>query len=181
MFFKKKDSHVNIYEAHADERLYDLWAERDRLVAKTCEVITRKAVIDIYPDGADRDAAIKECEKAKRSLLCAIGAYDTSRMEYNDYITKNAERFDNPRRPWTTTSHDFIAFAYRTYFKNQGLTDSPLCDKIRPWKEVDHLNSQKGSYIMRVTKTIREFIEKEVSNRLDAKYAAEKEEAGNRH
>lgn len=30
---------------------------------------------------------------------------------------------------------------------------------------------------MRVTKTIREFIEKEVSNRLDAKYTAEKEEA----
>ena len=30
---------------------------------------------------------------------------------------------------------------------------------------------------MRVTKTIREFIEKEVSNRLDAKYAAEEEEA----
>ena len=30
---------------------------------------------------------------------------------------------------------------------------------------------------MRVTKTIREFIEKEVSNRLNAKYAAEKAEA----
>lgn len=30
---------------------------------------------------------------------------------------------------------------------------------------------------MRVTKTIREFIEKEVSNRLDAKYTAEKEKA----
>ena len=30
---------------------------------------------------------------------------------------------------------------------------------------------------MRVTKTIKEFIEKEVSNRLEAKYAAEKEEA----
>lgn len=30
---------------------------------------------------------------------------------------------------------------------------------------------------MRVTKTIREFIEKEVSNRLDAKHTAEKEEA----
>lgn len=30
---------------------------------------------------------------------------------------------------------------------------------------------------MRVTKTIREFIEKEVYNRLDVKYAAEKEEA----
>lgn len=31
---------------------------------------------------------------------------------------------------------------------------------------------------MRVTKTIREFIEKEVSNRLDAKYASEKEAHG---
>lgn len=88
MFFKKKDSHINIYEAHADELLYDLWAKRDKLTAQTREVITRKSVIDLYPDGADRNAAIKECEKAKRSLLCAISAYDTSRIEYNDYITK---------------------------------------------------------------------------------------------
>lgn len=118
MFFKKKDSYINIYEAHADERLYDLWAKRDKLTAQTHEVITRKSVIDLYPDGADRDAAIKECEKAKRSLLCAIGAYDISCMEYNDYITKNAEQLDNPRRPWTATSHDFIALAYRAYFRN---------------------------------------------------------------
>lgn len=118
MFFKKKDSHINIYEAHADELLYDLWAKRDKLTTQTREVITRKSVIDLYPDGADRNAAIKECEKAKRSLLCAIGAYDTSRIEYNDYITKNAERFNNPRRPWTVTSHDFIALAYRAYFQN---------------------------------------------------------------
>lgn len=33
MFFKKKDSHINIYEAHADEQLYDLWAKRDKLTA----------------------------------------------------------------------------------------------------------------------------------------------------
>lgn len=120
MFFKKKDSHVNIYEAHADERLYDLWAERDRLMAKAREVITRKAVIDLYPDGPDRNAAIEEGEAAKRSLLCAIGAYDTSRREYNDYIKQNAERFDSPHRSWTTTSHDFIAIAYENYFKNRG-------------------------------------------------------------
>ena len=59
MFFKKKNSHINIYEARADERLHDLWAERDRLMAKTRAVITRKAVIDLYPDGADRNAAMK--------------------------------------------------------------------------------------------------------------------------
>lgn len=119
MFFKKKDSYVNIYESHADERFYNLRAECDRLMAKTREVITRKAVIDLYPDGPDRNAAIKECEAAKHSLLCAIGAYDTSRMEYNDYIKQNAERLNSPRRPWTTTSHDIIAIAYEKYFKNR--------------------------------------------------------------
>ena len=60
MFFKKKSSYINIYEAHADERLYDLWAKRDKLTARTREAITRKGVIDLYPDGADRDAAIKK-------------------------------------------------------------------------------------------------------------------------
>ena len=121
MFSKKKDSHINIYEAHADELLHDLLGtKRDRLMAKTREIITRKAVIDLYPDGPDRNTAIKECEAAKHSLLCAIGAYDISRMEYNDYIKQNAERFNNPRRPWTTTSHDFIAIAYENYFKNRG-------------------------------------------------------------
>lgn len=120
MFFKKTGKQANIYEVHAYEYLQNVWAERDRLMDKTREVITRKAVIDLYPDGADRNAAIKECEEAKHSLLCAIGAYDTARMEYNNYISKNAERLDGPRRPWTMTSHDFIAVAYEKYFKNRG-------------------------------------------------------------
>ena len=34
MFFKKKDSHINIYEAHADERLYDLWAKKINLLPR---------------------------------------------------------------------------------------------------------------------------------------------------
>lgn len=119
MFFKKKDNHINIYENKADEYLYDLWEERNRLVAKTHEVITRKSVIELYPEGADRNAAIKKCETAKQSLLCAIGAYDTSRMEYNDYITENANRFNSPRKLWTATSHDLIAIAYKEYFKKQ--------------------------------------------------------------
>ena len=116
MFFKKKDSHVNIYESAAHERFSDLCTKRDKLTGWVCEVITRKAVIDLYPNGPDRNTAIKECEEAKRSLLCAIRAYDTSRMEYNDYVAKNVERFDTPHRPWTVTSHDFITFAYREYF-----------------------------------------------------------------
>lgn len=53
--------------------LYKVWGERDRLLEKTRQVITRVGVINLYPDGA---------EKAKHALIVAIGAYDTARMEY---------------------------------------------------------------------------------------------------
>ena len=86
--FGKKKKPVNLYENRADDLIYELWEERDRLYEKTRQVITRVGVIDLYPDGADRKKAVSDAEKAKQSLLVAIGAYDTARMEYNDYVEK---------------------------------------------------------------------------------------------
>lgn len=91
--FGKKKKPFNPYENRADELLYEVWEERDR----------KKAVSD--------------AEKAKQSLLVAIGAYDTARMEYNDYVKKNAEKFDSPKKEWTTTSHEIVEWAYRYYNK----------------------------------------------------------------
>lgn len=115
--FGKKKKPVNLYENRADDLIYELWEERDRLYEKTRQVITRVGVIDLYPDGADRKKAVSDAEKAKQSLLVAIGAYDTARMEYNDYIKKYAGQFDNPKREWTTTSHEIIEQAYERYNK----------------------------------------------------------------
>lgn len=88
MFGKKKEKKFNPYENRADEMLYKVWEERDRLYEKTRQVITRVGVINLYPDGADRKKAVSDAEKAKQSLLVAIGAYDTARIEYNDYVEK---------------------------------------------------------------------------------------------
>ena len=115
MFKKKKP--VNLYEKCADEHLYQVWEERDRLRAKATQVITRLGVIDLYPEGADRKKAVSDAGEAKYSLLVAIGAYDTARMEYNNYIKKYAQMFDNPKKEWTTTSHEIIEWAYRYYNK----------------------------------------------------------------
>lgn len=117
MFGKKKEKKFNPYESRADELLYEVWEERDRVYEKTTQVITRLGVIDLYPEGADRKKAISDAEKAKQSLLVAIGAYDTARMEYNDYVKKNAEKFDSPKKEWTTTSHEIVEWAYRFYNK----------------------------------------------------------------
>lgn len=115
--FGKKKKPFNPYENRVDELLYEVWEERDRVCEKTTQVITRLGVIDLYPEGADRKKAVSDAEKAKQSLLVAIGAYDTARMEYNDYVEKNAEKFDNPKKKWTTTSHEIVEWAYRYYNK----------------------------------------------------------------
>lgn len=116
MFGKKKKS-FNIYEDRADEMLYKVWEERDRLLEKTRQAITRVGVINLYPDGPDRKKAISDAEKAKHALIVAIGAYDTARIEYNNYIKKYAEKFDSPKKEWTITSHEIIEWAYKYYYK----------------------------------------------------------------
>lgn len=113
----KKKELFNVYENHADKLFYEVWEARDNLTAKAKQVITRLGVINLYPDGPDRTVAIADAEKARHTMLVAIGAYDTARMEYNNYIKKYAEKFDNPKREWTTTSHEIIEWAYQYYNK----------------------------------------------------------------
>ena len=115
--FGKKKKPFNPYENRVDELLYEVWEERDRVYEKTTQVITRLGVIDLYPEGADRKKAVSDAEKAKQSLLVAIGAYDTARMEYNDYVKKYTQMFDSPKKEWTTTSHEIVEWAYRFYNK----------------------------------------------------------------
>ena len=115
--FSKKKKPFNPYENRVDDLIHEVWEECDRLTVKTKQVITRLGVINLYPDGADRKKAISDAEEAKQSLLVAIGAYDTARMEYNNYIKKYAEKFDSPKREWTTTSHEIIEWTYQYYNK----------------------------------------------------------------
>jgi hypothetical protein len=116
MFGKKKKS-FNPYEMRVEEMTYELWEKIDYMDKKTRQVITRVGVINLYPDGADRKKAVSDAEKAKQSLLVAIGAYDTARMEYNDYIKKYTDKFDSPKKEWSTTSHEVIERAYERYNK----------------------------------------------------------------
>ena len=115
--FSKKKKPFNPYENRMDDLIHEVWEARDRLSAKATQVITRLGVIDLYPEGADRKKAVSDAGEAKYSLLVAIGAYDTARMEYNNYIKKYAEKFNSPKREWTTTSHEIIEWAYRYYNK----------------------------------------------------------------
>ena len=113
----KKKKPFNAYENRVDDLIHEVWETRDRLYEKTRQAITRVGVINLYPDGADRRKAVSDAEEAKRTLIVAIGEYDTARMEYNNYIKKYAEKFDSPKEEWTTTSHEIVEWAYKYYYK----------------------------------------------------------------
>ena len=115
--FGKKKKPFNIYEDRADELLYEVWEERDRVYEKTTKVITRLGGNRPLSRGPDRKKAVSDAGDAKYSLIVAIGAYDTARMEYNNYVKKYAQMFDSPKKEWTTTSHEIVEWAYRYYNK----------------------------------------------------------------
>ena len=115
--FSKKKKPFNAYENRVDDLIHVVWEARDCLNAKAKQVITRLGVINLYPDGADREKAISDAEETKHALIAAIGEYDAARMEYNNYIKKYAEKFDSPKEEWTTTSHEIVEWAYKYYYK----------------------------------------------------------------
>lgn len=115
MFNKKKP--FNSYENHADELLYEVQETHDHLIAKARQAITRTGVVSLYPDGADRTRAWSDCDKAKHSLLVAIGSYEGAQRAYNEYIKKNADKLDGARKIWTASSHEIIEWAYENYYK----------------------------------------------------------------
>lgn len=73
MFSKKKEKKFNPYENRADEMLYKVWEERDRLLEKTRQAITRVGVINLYPDCADCACCplSNECNRRSISYECA--------------------------------------------------------------------------------------------------------------
>ena len=114
-----KARRVNIYDIRIEELYNAVREARFLLIAKTQAVITKKSVIDLYSEGADKQVAIKALEAAKYSLLCAIGNYDGRLNEARQYYTNNYEYFS---QYWTAPndfakSHDIIEYAYQNYFK----------------------------------------------------------------
>jgi hypothetical protein len=97
-----------------NERLTTAFAMRER--AK--KVIICNGTIDLYPEGADKEAAKREAEKAKNLLLCSIGHYDDLRRQYLEALAENGER--NTTVYWTKeckTSHEWIEMAYEEFWK----------------------------------------------------------------
>ena len=107
----------NLYDETLKELWDDMWSARTQLEAATRKVVVRKGVIDLYPEGADQEKAIKDYDKAKLSLLSAIGRYDGRMQELREYYSTHCELLDAFRN-WQDPSlmpdsHEIIENAYK--------------------------------------------------------------------
>lgn len=119
MFGKKKNVVVDtiqdkkIKELRSDR--YDAWR---RVEEATEKVIVRNGVIDLYPDGADKDKAKRDADSAKVGLLAAMAVYDDLRNQYIQALNAPFERATT--KDWHTvapTSHEIIERTYEKFYK----------------------------------------------------------------
>ena len=103
-----------------EQLLLDCFDSQENLRELVKAAIVRKGVIDLYPDGPDKDRAIKDFEAAQHSLLCAIGTVDGLRNEMRSYITAHEKDFKATKH-WEVPSidvysHTIIEKVYRDFF-----------------------------------------------------------------
>lgn len=101
--------------------LCDYFKAENQLEKQVEEVIVRKGVIDLYPDGLDKDLAVKDFEAAQRSLISAICAMDSRRNEEKSFIEDHEKDFVVTAQ-WEVpslniSSHAVIERVYRDFFK----------------------------------------------------------------
>ena len=119
--FNKKKNLANVDTA-LDKRIKEIENERAMTTYSIRErakrVIICNGAIDLYPEGADKEAAKKEAEKAKEFLLCAIGHYDDLRRQYLEANKEKGERRTTVHYSCNPpTSHFWVEVAYEDFYK----------------------------------------------------------------
>jgi hypothetical protein len=119
MFGKKKNEPV---ETSMDLRIknlrserYEIWQDLEEAVRL---VIIRNGVIEIYPEGADKERAIKDAKSAKEELLYEIGRFDSINNEFKIALNSTEERVTT--KDWAKnviTSHEIVEDVYKKFFK----------------------------------------------------------------
>lgn len=120
MFGKKK---VEIRDTSADllvkKIANELTEARCRISERVEKVICRNGVIELYPEGADKEKARVDAEIAKQSLLNAIAIYDDIANQYNNAIAKENRVTTVDYRTHTMTSHEIVEKDYEYYMKKR--------------------------------------------------------------
>lgn len=104
----------------ADTKRYELHIKylkaRSDLYTLAKSVVVRQGVVNLYPNGPDRQQAIKDLENIKYRMLCAVGTFDGLENDLRNFIEENQENFvttkDFVKPPEKASSHAIVEAAY---------------------------------------------------------------------
>ena len=114
MFKKKKQSLDTPADLQLKELYYPFIDLRDEFYSTIRKVIVKEEVIKIYPDGADKDQAIKDYRFEQQYLLALIGKYDDLRDQISNFIKNNKEkRYTTAHWEIPRASHETIETIYK--------------------------------------------------------------------
>jgi len=116
----KKNKQPTFYDIELEEKFLDFQEAYIRLQKATENVIIKKNVIDLYPEGADKAVANISFKTAQNELICAIGHYDNIRTDSQEYYQEHDK--SDFYKNWSgicslKTSHTVIEETYTNFFK----------------------------------------------------------------
>ncbi len=110
----RKKNKFNPYDLKITEKIEEVRNAKFTLENCVNKVITKKGVIDLYPEGPDKEKAKKDFENAQYSFLCAIGNYDARLQELKNYEKENEGKITIYVSKFMN-SHDLIELFYQNY------------------------------------------------------------------
>lgn len=122
MFKKKKNIEV-LQDSFHDRNVRIKWGELLRLAEQLNDqvkiVLIQKEVIELYPDGSDKDKAIKDFQQSQLSMIATIGSYDSCRDDFQRYITEYRPLLVTTK-DWVdkvSSSHDIVEGTYLAFYR----------------------------------------------------------------
>jgi hypothetical protein len=123
MLKKKKNCDI---ETLADKTIIDLYAKMTEVIGDLMEsvedVIIKTGAVNLYPNGTDKERAVKQAKVAKMSMLVTIGIYDDLRNQYGKaLLIPREERNKTNTKIYSSNfapSYRLVEIAYRNFYKN---------------------------------------------------------------
>lgn len=118
--FKRKNVQLSTAHDITIQTIYDNITEgAHKLEERVERVLTCKIAVGVYlEDSADHATAVQALGKAKYSLHCAIGAYDSFVRDYNEAMKQDRPRNTTLFLPRTIkTSHQLIEIFCKEFYQ----------------------------------------------------------------
>lgn len=113
MFGKKKNEITDTaYDLLVKRLVRELDKAHSEINKRVEKVICRIGVIELYPEGADKEKAKVDAEKSRESLLSSIATYDDLARQYNEALNKT-DRKTTLCYGKVLTSHEIVEKAYK--------------------------------------------------------------------